>query len=210
MNSARSNLPFFIAHWLFAAPTIAWPIDSERLEDHLIALAESIDATLQANYRHGGALLEWRLEQTFHRGGDPCTGETLLHEIVQPTVPGAEKLWDRHVTRRFSFTDVTMVVAKPGVQPLLYTLPREPAELETGEIAAYTVTISTTGSDFEIEFYGFDGGQPVPKEAPLNFSSYYHDLFVSSHFEASGAAAQLKALAEECGSRGVEILDLGR
>jgi hypothetical protein len=209
MISARSDLPLFTALWLFAAPTIGWPIDSERVEGQLIALAASIDATLQANYRYEDALLEWRLEQTFRRGSDPCTGETLLHEIVRPTDPGAEKLWDRHVTRRFSFSDVTMIVTKPGVRPLLYTLPGEPAELERGSIAAYTITISTTGSDFEIEFYGFDGGEAVPKQAPLNFTSYYHDLFVSSYFDATGAAAQLKDLAEECGSRVVEILDLG-
>jgi hypothetical protein len=184
--------------------------DPGRLEGHSAALVEYLRASLRAGYLYHDALLEWRLEQTFRRGNALCIGETSLHEVVHATVPGAERLWDRHVSRRFNFSNVTMIVVKPGVRPTLYTLPGEPATLRPGGPTAYTVTISTKDADFEIEHHGFDGGDIIPEKAPLHFTSYYHDLFVSSHSDATSAAAHLEALAEGCGSVQVKTYDLGR
>lgn len=210
MNSASSIVLPFTAVWLLAGTNIAWPIELERVERHLVGLTDSIAANLHATYRYEDALLDWRLEQMFRRGNAPCSGQTSQHEVVQPRAAGAENLWDRYVSRQFAFSDVRMIVVKPGPRPLLYTLPGKPATLEPRESAAYTVTISTGGGDFQIEFYGFDGGDNIAKEAPLHFTSYYHDIFVSSHSKALDAAAHLKALGEECGAGLVEVHDLGR
>jgi hypothetical protein len=202
------GLPPLAALWFLAGMGAAWPADSERVEDHLAELTEHLGATLLASYRYEGQPLEWALKQSFQAGGTRCSGETLLHEVVQRPSPGADRFWDRYTRWRFDLSDVRMIVVKPGVRPLIYTLPGEPAKLEPG-LAAFTVTITTSGKDFQIEFHGFDGGEAVPADAPLHFMSYYHDLFVPLHSNAIGAAAYLRTLAEACGSGPVKMYDLG-
>jgi len=192
--------------WLLSCGA-SWPADHVRGEGHLAAPIEHLAATLSGNYRYQGAPLEWKLEQSFQMGSTQCSGETLQHEVLLRPTLGEEKFWDRHVRRRFDFSDVTMIAVRPGLRPLIYTLPGEPATLEPEEPSAFTITISTSGMDFEIEFHGFDGGDPVPAEAPLHFKSYYHDLFVSTHSNAIGAAAYLRALAAACGSVPVQMYD---
>jgi hypothetical protein len=82
--------------------------------------------------------------------------------VVQSDGGGAEKFWDRHVSRPFAFSNVKTIVVNPGVRPMLYTLPMKPATLQPGDGDKYNIRISTAGADFEIEFHAFDGGDVVP------------------------------------------------
>ncbi len=176
------------------------------MEGHIDALADDLHTLAQATYLYLEAPLQWRVEQSFEQGA-PCVGDTSQHQQLEPMIPDGDLLWDKHVRRRFNFADLNRIVVKPGAKPDLYSIP---AEFVSGSPEAYTVTISTQDDGFDIEYYGFDGGRIVAKEAPLSFSSYYHNLFVITRSKATDVAAHLRALAEECGAESVQVYDLAR
>ena len=188
-------------------PNSAANQDSHPLDHHINALVRDLHTIAEANYLHLEKTLQWRVEQSYDRGETACVGDTSQHQELEPVRPKAGLLWDKHVRRRFNLADLARIVVKPGAKPDLYSIP---AKFVSGSREAYTVTISTKAEAIEIEYHGFDGGRIIAREAPLFFSTYYHNLFVITRSKANDVAARLRALAEECGAGRVQVDDLTR
>jgi hypothetical protein len=185
--------------------------DTLSLEDHTHALSRDLDVSFEARFLQSleyggtgaGTPLDWQLEQSYEFGGPPCTAITTRHGIVSPAGGDAEPLIDIHSTRRFDLGKLRRIAVKPGAE--LYTIS---ASFVSSDVDVHTVTVLTEGSDIAIEYYGFDSGVTVPSESPLSASTYYHHLFAITRPTALQAAADLQALAEECGAEDVRVDDL--
>ncbi len=177
----------------------------DRRQVYIASLTQDLRTSAQASYLSAEVPLHWRLEQSFEEGSTPCIGETWLHETLISAAPNAHRLWDRHVRRSFSYSQVKRIFVEAGATPNIYTVP---TKFISGSADAYTVKILTEGNDIEIEYHGFDGGRVIAKEAPLFFSTYYHDMYVIARSKAINVAAHLHALSKECGAENVQVDDL--
>ena len=175
------------------------------------ALARDLNIGFEARFlqslQYGGTgpetPLDWLLEQSYESGGAPCTAITTRYENLSPASGDVVPLWDRHSTRRFDLARLQRIVVKSGAE--LYTIS---AKFISSDVDVHTVTVLTQGADIAIEYYGFDSGVIVPEDAPLSASTYYHHLFAITRATALQVAANLQALAEECGAVDVRIDDL--
>jgi len=86
----------------------------ERREAYIALLTKDLNTSAQANYLYLEAPLEWQVEQSFEEGDKPCIGETWLHETLVSAAANPTRLWDRHVRRSFSYSQVKRIFVEAG------------------------------------------------------------------------------------------------